>query len=183
LFPVRSFTTKKGEAGKVANLILADDTSNIKVVLWDMNHISLIEKEEIRRSVENDFYWLLEDFKGIAGGRITANLGVEGREGTTLMNCFVFNPGDVGYQDPDSINGIYDMLKAQALTLKSEGGYGMNFSWIRPAGMYVRGIDSRTPGVIQMMSLWNQSSAVITMGSDKILGVKCNFICGNYCNN
>ena len=129
-----------------------------------------IEREEIRQSVENDFYWLLEDFKGIAGGRITANLGVEGREGTTLMNCFVHNPRDLGYKDPDSINGIYDMLKAQALTLKSEGGYGMNFSWIRPAGMYVRGIDSRTPGVVQMMSLWNQSSSVITMGSDKILG-------------
>lgn len=43
LFPVRNFTTKKGEEGKVVNLILADDTSNVKVVLWDTNHISLIE--------------------------------------------------------------------------------------------------------------------------------------------
>jgi len=47
LFPVRSFTTKKGDEGKVANFILADDTSNIKVVLWDTNHIELIEKGEI----------------------------------------------------------------------------------------------------------------------------------------
>ncbi len=44
---VRAFTTKKGEAGKVANLFLADDTSNIKVVLWDTNHIELIEKGDI----------------------------------------------------------------------------------------------------------------------------------------
>src|SRR3989339_983465 len=29
LSPVRSFTTKKGDSGKVANMILADDTSNI----------------------------------------------------------------------------------------------------------------------------------------------------------
>ena len=43
-FPVRSFTTKKGDEGKVANLFIADDTSNIKVVLWDTNHIDLIEK-------------------------------------------------------------------------------------------------------------------------------------------
>lgn len=43
LFPVRNFTTKKGEEGKVVNIILADDTSNIKVVLWDTNHIALIE--------------------------------------------------------------------------------------------------------------------------------------------
>ncbi|MFH1326615.1 MAG: DUF2240 family protein [archaeon] len=48
LFPVRTFTTKKGDEGKVANLILADDTSNIKVVLWDTNHISLIENEEVK---------------------------------------------------------------------------------------------------------------------------------------
>jgi len=44
LFPVRTFTTKSGDEGKVANLFIADDTSNIKVVLWDTNHISLIEK-------------------------------------------------------------------------------------------------------------------------------------------
>lgn len=111
-----------------------------------------------------------EDFDGYV-----FNLSVENDESYIVNNvithnCFVHNPRDLGYKDPDSIKGIYDMLKAQALTLKSEGGYGMNFSWIRPAGMYVRGIASRTPGVIQMMSLWNQSSAVITMGSDKIIG-------------
>lgn len=48
LSPVRTFTTKKGDEGKVANLVLADETSNVKVVLWDTNHIELIEKNEIR---------------------------------------------------------------------------------------------------------------------------------------
>lgn len=47
LFPVRSFKTKTGDESKVANLILADDTSNIKVVLWDTHHISLIEDGKI----------------------------------------------------------------------------------------------------------------------------------------
>ena len=48
LFPVRTFKTQKGEEGKVLNFVLADETSNIKVVLWDTNHISLIEKGEIK---------------------------------------------------------------------------------------------------------------------------------------
>jgi ssDNA-binding replication factor A large subunit len=48
LFPVRSFTTKKGEPGKVLNFFLADDTSNIKVVLWDTNHIELFEKGQLK---------------------------------------------------------------------------------------------------------------------------------------
>jgi len=46
--PVRSFVTKKGEAGKVLNMVLADETSNVKVVLWDTNHIELFEKGEIK---------------------------------------------------------------------------------------------------------------------------------------
>ena len=52
---------------------------------------SSVENESIREEIYKDFLWLLEDFNGMAGGRITANLGVEGREGTTLMNCFSKN--------------------------------------------------------------------------------------------
>jgi len=47
LSPVRTFRTKNGDEGKVANLLLADETSNIKVVLWDTHHIELIEKGDI----------------------------------------------------------------------------------------------------------------------------------------
>lgn len=46
LFPVREFE-KKGRKGKVANFIIADETSNVKVVLWDTNQISLIENNTI----------------------------------------------------------------------------------------------------------------------------------------
>lgn len=51
LFPVRTFTTKKGDVGKVANMVVADETSNIKVVLWDTNHIELIEKGEVQEGI------------------------------------------------------------------------------------------------------------------------------------
>lgn len=47
LFPIRTFKNKKGEESKVANFILGDETSNIKIVLWDVNHIELIEKNQI----------------------------------------------------------------------------------------------------------------------------------------
>jgi len=46
LFPVRTFVRNDKE-NKVANFVIADETSNIKVVLWDTNHIELIEKGEI----------------------------------------------------------------------------------------------------------------------------------------
>jgi ssDNA-binding replication factor A large subunit len=44
---IRSFKTKTGKESKVVSLNIADETSNIRVVLWDTNHIELIEKGEI----------------------------------------------------------------------------------------------------------------------------------------
>ncbi len=47
LFPVREFN-KNGKQGKVANIIVADNSGSVKVVLWDTNHISLIESGEVK---------------------------------------------------------------------------------------------------------------------------------------
>jgi len=47
MFPVRSYS-KEGREGKIGSFVLADDTSNMRTVLWDTNHISLIEKSEIK---------------------------------------------------------------------------------------------------------------------------------------
>ena len=40
--PVRSFS-KNGKEGKVGRLQVADDSSLVQVVLWDMHHIQLLE--------------------------------------------------------------------------------------------------------------------------------------------
>ena len=48
VFPVREFE-RNGRPGKVANLIVADATGNLRVVLWDTNHIALIESGEIKQ--------------------------------------------------------------------------------------------------------------------------------------
>ncbi len=47
LFPVREFN-KNNRQGKVVNFILADETGSLRVVLWDTNHIELIEKSQIK---------------------------------------------------------------------------------------------------------------------------------------
>ncbi len=48
VFPVREFE-KNGRSGKVLNFIVADETGNSKAVLWDVNHISLFENEELKQ--------------------------------------------------------------------------------------------------------------------------------------
>lgn len=46
LFPVREYN-KNGKSGRIGSFILADDTSNIRTVLWDENHIELISSGQI----------------------------------------------------------------------------------------------------------------------------------------
>ena len=46
ILSVREYN-KNGRSGKVANLRIGDESGNAKVVLWDTNHISLIEQGKI----------------------------------------------------------------------------------------------------------------------------------------
>src|SRR5574343_2009641 len=147
-----------------------DETSREQLWVRCSKTAASVENDEWREIVETKFYDLFKNDKFVAGGRIMANMGVVGRNKTTLYNCYVHNPGDIGIKDPDSIDGIYSCLKAQAKTLQSEGGWGGNASYIRPAGVYIEGIGSRSPGVLKFMELWDKSSEIITMGSSKILG-------------
>ena len=48
LFPVREYN-KNNRSGKIGTFILADETGNIRVVMWDTNHIALIEKGTIKQ--------------------------------------------------------------------------------------------------------------------------------------
>lgn len=45
--PVREFN-KNNRQGKVASFLLADDSSNVRTVLWDTNHIALVEQGKIK---------------------------------------------------------------------------------------------------------------------------------------
>jgi len=47
IFPVREFK-KNDREGKIGSFLLGDETSNVRTVLWDVNHISLIEKGELK---------------------------------------------------------------------------------------------------------------------------------------
>lgn len=109
------------------------------------------------------FYDLLTGFKGTAGGRIYANAGTSWG-GTTLMNCYV---GPRGNYDIDSLPEILHSLESQAATLKSEGGWGENFSYIRPRGAFINGIGVESPGAVKYMELFDKSSDIITSGSGK----------------
>ncbi len=111
----------------------------------------------------NRFYDMLSGFKCTAGGRIYANAGTD-FGGTTMMNCFV---SPRGQYDIDSLPEIINDIANQAQTLKSEGGWGQNFSWLRPRGAFIHGIGVETPGAVKYMEIYDKVSDVITSGSGK----------------
>ncbi|MFT4326368.1 MAG: adenosylcobalamin-dependent ribonucleoside-diphosphate reductase [Candidatus Woesearchaeota archaeon] len=125
--------------------------------------LSKCEEDSIRETIKNQFKDLISDFKFVPAGRIYSNAGTEW-SGTTYINCFV---SDRNKYDIDSIEGIYSVLRDQSLTLKSEGGWGCNFSFIRPRGSFIHGIGVESPGPVSFMGLFNKSSEVITSGSGK----------------
>lgn len=124
--------------------------------------VASVEKtEEDRKKWEELFYDMLSDFKVTAGGRIYTNAGTEWK-GSTLLNCFVSpNPSN----QPDSLEGIYEVLLDQAKTLKSEGGWGHNFSAIRPRGSFISKIGVESPGAVKFMELFDKSSEIVTSGA------------------
>lgn len=126
------------------------------------NAISSVEKSaKQKKEWEENFYEMLSDFKVVPGGRIISNAG-SGWKGTTLINCFV---GPRETSDIDSLDNIMKNLKNQGKTLKSEGGWGENFSYIRPRGSFIYGIGVETPGAVKYMEMFDKSSEIITAGS------------------
>ncbi|MEP3784979.1 adenosylcobalamin-dependent ribonucleoside-diphosphate reductase [Ascidiaceihabitans sp.] len=102
---------------------------------------------------ENVFYGALEDFKFLPAGRITAGAGTARK--VTLFNCFVM--GTV----PDSMGGIFDMLKEAALTMQQGGGIGYDFSTIRPKGADVHGVAADASGPLSFMDVWDSMCRTI----------------------
>ncbi len=96
---------------------------------------------------EREFYEVLEDFRFLPAGRILAGAGT-GRA-VTLFNCFVM--GTI----PDSMGGIFDMLKEAALTMQQGGGIGYDFSTIRPKGADVKGVAADASGPLSFMDVWD----------------------------
>ena len=103
---------------------------------------------------------MLLEFMVMFGGRINSNIGVSER-GLTLFNCFIESVN----KNPDSLEGILEMVSNYVLTLKSEGGVGFCADFFRPAKTIIRKIGVSTPGSIKFLEIFDKASEVITSGS------------------
>ncbi len=115
-----------------------------------------INDTTLQDPIENEFYQVMAERRGIVAGRALLALGNPCVK-LTALNCFV-----VPIEDSiDSILG--DSFEAASKIQQAGGGFGANFSSIRPKGAHVKGVNSTASGPLSFMDTWD--SMIATMKS------------------
>jgi ribonucleoside-diphosphate reductase alpha chain len=117
------------------------------------------EKPEIREHWEQEFNWLLEDWKFVPGGRILTGAGTD--QNLTYFNCYVIP------SPKDSRGGIIASLGQMTEIMSRGGGVGMNLSSLRPRHSYVKGVNGRSSGSVSWGALFSFVTGLIEQGGSR----------------
>ncbi|MGC8971838.1 MAG: LAGLIDADG family homing endonuclease [bacterium] len=128
---------------------------NIKRVAREAAKVE--ETDTKQREWEEKFYKLMENAKFLPGGRILAGIGTSMYQ--TLFNCFTLPVIE------DSIEGIFESVKLNAIIHSLGGGTGANFSTIRPEGAEVKTKGGTASGPVSFMTVFDAETKTITTGN------------------
>jgi ribonucleoside-diphosphate reductase alpha chain len=70
----------------------------------------------------------------------------------------------------DSIEGIYETLKACAQISQSAGGIGLSIHNIRATGSYIKGTNGTSNGIVPMLRVFNDTARYVDQGGGKRKG-------------
>ena len=109
--------------------------------------------DERRKDWAAKFYWLLENYRFVPGGRILFGAGQTRK--STLLNCYFFKIRE------DSIEAIFDWCKEAARTYSFGGGVGTDISVLRPRGAPVNNSAIYSSGAVSFMELLSTTTGTI----------------------
>ncbi|MBN1648396.1 MAG: adenosylcobalamin-dependent ribonucleoside-diphosphate reductase [Spirochaetales bacterium] len=120
--------------------------------------IASAEKPKKQQEWEEKFHEEISTGRLIPAGRILANARPDSPM-KNYNNCFTI---DI----EDSMEGIYDSLKEDAMISKMGGGVGFDISKLRPKGDILSG-GGESSGVISFLRIFDQSAKTIMTGGQR----------------
>ena len=81
-----------------------------------------------------------------------------------MSSCFLLTMKE------DSIEGIYETLKACAQISQSAGGIGLSIHNIRATGSYIKGTNGTSNGIVPMLRVFNDTARYVDQGGGKRKG-------------
>ncbi len=114
---------------------------------------SVEKSKELQQSWSDNFYWLLEDFRFIPGGRIL--FGAGRKQKSTLLNCYYIPIKG------DTIEDIFNFAKDMARTYSYGGGVGTRIDVLRPKGAPVNNAALKSTGSVSFMELFSTVTGTI----------------------
>ncbi|GAB4439066.1 MAG: adenosylcobalamin-dependent ribonucleoside-diphosphate reductase [Anaerolineae bacterium] len=121
--------------------------------------IAAVESTEKQQEWQQNFRWLLDDWKFVPGGRILTAAGTD--QNLTFYNCYVIPSPE------DSREGIMDTLTQMTEIMSRGGGVGINISSLRPHHAYVKGVNGRSSGAVSWGELYSFVTGLIEQGGSR----------------
>ncbi len=94
----------------------------------------------------------------------TPTLFNAGTPNPQMSSCFLLQIKE------DSIDGIFDTLKACAKISQAAGGIGLSIHNVRATGSYIRGTGGTSNGILPMLRVYNDTARYIDQGGGKRKG-------------
>ncbi|NMC35821.1 adenosylcobalamin-dependent ribonucleoside-diphosphate reductase [Candidatus Beckwithbacteria bacterium] len=118
------------------------------------------EPAKTRKEHQQAFFELMTQMRFLPGGRTLANAGTINNQ---LANCFVLPM-------PDSVEGIFEVVKESSILKKNGGGVGFSLGRIRPKGDKVATTTGRAAGPVAVMHILNHASDMLLQAGGRRSG-------------